>query len=52
MNIKEALEWSKANESRAVSRRTGTSGRIRWDTPSFVSKLTFEDLTADDLEPL
>jgi hypothetical protein len=53
MNIKEALEWSKANGGRQVSRKTpvhGTVGWISWDTEAFVYKLTFEDLTADDWE--
>ena len=54
MNIKEALEWSRAHSGRSVSRAKpicGTVGWIAWDTDAFVYKLTFEDLTADDWEP-
>jgi hypothetical protein len=58
VNIKEALEWSKANGGRHVSRGSpdcGTDGWIAWSAehggPAFVYKLTYEDLTADDWEP-
>jgi len=54
MNIKEALEWSKANAGKAVSRASplnGHVGWIAWDSDGWVYKLQFEDLTADDWEP-
>ncbi len=54
MNVKEALEWSKANGGRHVSRSDpthGTDGWIAWSDDGFVYQLTFEDLTATDWEP-
>ena len=53
MNVKEALEWSRANGGRHVSRSGsgGFVGWIAWDDLEFVYELRFEDLTADEWEP-
>jgi hypothetical protein len=54
VNVKEALEWSRANGGRHVSRahpKHGTVGWIAWEDEKFVYRLQFEDLIADDWEP-
>jgi hypothetical protein len=55
MNIQQALQWSKDNGGRHISRaRPQTHGTVGWIAsfkPEFVYRLTFEDLTADDWEP-
>lgn len=55
MNVKRALEWSRKHDGRAVSRAhpgdAGFGGWISWRDATFVYKLTFEDLTAEDWEP-
>lgn len=57
MNVKEALEWSKEHGGRAVDRAHpspsfGWRGWLAWSSEDYVYKLTFEDLVADDWEPV